>query len=249
MPIWVADYVLMGYGTGAIMAVPAHDTRDFEFAVAYKLPIKAVVDPGRDTEEGTRADVLAGKAPVHRRRHGDQFGRLRRPADGRVQAEDHGRPGRHGAWAAAAVNYKLRDWLFSRQHFWGEPFPILHELDAEGHPTGLLRAVRPTSCRSNLPDMSHFKPHGRPEPPLEEAPQEWLYPVIDGRRYKRETNTMPQWAGSCWYYLRFLDPHNEQAFVDRRSRTRLDAGRHLHRRSRARRAAPALFAVLAQSAL
>ncbi|HEX7378540.1 MAG TPA: leucine--tRNA ligase, partial [Pirellulales bacterium] len=213
VPIWVADYVLMGYGTGAIMAVPGHDTRDFEFAVAHQLPIKAVVDPSRDTDEGSQADVLAGQAAFT----GDGTAINSGPYDGlataafkKVIAADLAAAG----VGRAAVNYKLRDWLFSRQHFWGEPFPILHELDEAGQPTGLLRAVPPEELPVNLPDMSHFKPHGRPEPPLEEAPREWLYPVIDGRRYKRETNTMPQWAGSCWYYLRFLDPRNDRAFID-----------------------------------
>ena len=113
-----------------------------------------------------------------------------------------------------AVNYKLRDWLFSRQRFWGEPFPILHELDDDGQPTGLLRAVDPADLPVDLPHLDDYKPHGRPEPPLMKAPDDWLYPVIDGRRYLRETNTMPQWAGSCWYYLRFIDPQNDQCFVD-----------------------------------
>ena len=213
VPIWVADYVLMGYGTGAIMAVPAHDTRDFEFAVAHQLPIRAVVDPGKDTEEGSRVDVLAGKAAFT----GDGKAISSAGYDGQSTSEfkqkittDLGSRG----LGRGAVNYKLRDWLFSRQHFWGEPFPVLHELDDQGNPTGLLRPLRPQDLPVNLPDMSHFKPHGRPEPPLEEAPQEWLYPVIDSRRYKRETNTMPQWAGSCWYYLRFLDPRNDERFID-----------------------------------
>ena len=113
-----------------------------------------------------------------------------------------------------AVNYKLRDWLFSRQRFWGEPFPILHELDDDGTPTGLLRAVDPSDLPVDLPHLDDYKPHGRPEPPLMKAPDAWLYPVIDGRRYQRETNTMPQWAGSCWYYLRFIDPRNDTCFVD-----------------------------------
>jgi leucyl-tRNA synthetase len=113
-----------------------------------------------------------------------------------------------------AVNYKLRDWLFSRQRFWGEPFPILHELDAEGKPTGHVRAVDEKDLPVDLPHLEDFKPHGRPEPPLDKAPDDWLYPVIDGKRYKRETNTMPQWAGSCWYYLRFLDPRNKNAAID-----------------------------------
>ena len=113
-----------------------------------------------------------------------------------------------------AVNYKLRDWLFSRQRFWGEPFPILHELDDDGTLTGLLRAVDPSELPVDLPHLDDYKPHGRPEPPLMKAPASWLYPVIDGRRYQRETNTMPQWAGSCWYYLRFIDPRNSTCFVD-----------------------------------
>ena len=115
----------------------------------------------------------------------------------------------------AAVNYKLRDWLFSRQHFWGEPFPILHELDAAGNPIrATANRTRRTRCRSICRRCQTSSAHDRPEPPLEQAPESWLYPVIDGVRYKRETNTMPQWAGSCWYYLRFLDPKNEKALVD-----------------------------------
>src|SRR5690606_31725779 len=113
-----------------------------------------------------------------------------------------------------AVNYKLRDWLFSRQRFWGEPFPILHELDDKGEPTGQLRAVDPQALPVDRPPVDDSKPIGRPERPLGKAPESWLYPVIDGKRYKRETNTMPQWAGSCWYYLRFIDPQNDQVFVD-----------------------------------
>jgi len=112
------------------------------------------------------------------------------------------------------VNYKLRDWLFSRQHFWGEPFPILRELDAEGRPTGRLRTVPAEELPVNLPELTKYESHGSPDPPLEQAPADWLYVTLDGRRYKRETNTMPQWAGSCWYYLRFLDPKNARAFVD-----------------------------------
>jgi len=211
-PIWVADYVLMGYGTGAIMAVPAHDTRDFEFALEYQLPIKAVVDPG-DTAEDTRDDVLAGRVAFtglgRAINSGPYVGLTTAEFKVKVTADLAAR-----GVAREAVNYKLRDWLFSRQHFWGEPFPILHELDAGGNPTGLIRAVRAEELPVLLPDMPHFKPHGRPDPPLEEAPREWLYPVIDGVKYKRETNTMPQWAGSCWYYLRFLDPRNDRAFVD-----------------------------------
>ncbi|MCL2117491.1 MAG: class I tRNA ligase family protein, partial [Planctomycetaceae bacterium] len=114
-----------------------------------------------------------------------------------------------------AVNYKLRDWLFSRQHFWGEPFPILHELDANGQPNGRIRALTSDDLPIDLPkEIAFDAKHNTPEPPLEKAPESWLYVTLDGKRYKRETNTMPQWAGSCWYYLRFLDPKNSKAFVD-----------------------------------
>ena len=120
-----------------------------------------------------------------------------------------------GGLGRVAVNYKLRDWLFSRQHFWGEPFPILHELDADGQPTGAIRALTPEDLPVDLPEKMTFDAtHDRPEPPLEKAPDDWLYVTLDGRRHKRETNTMPQWAGSCWYYLRFLDPANDKALVD-----------------------------------
>ena len=114
-----------------------------------------------------------------------------------------------------AVNYRLRDWLFSRQHYWGEPFPIWHELDAAGKPTGLMRAVPDSGLPVTLPEMTDFTPSGKPEPPLAKAPADWLYKTdTDGTRLMRETNTMPQWAGSCWYYLRFIDPNNNQRFVD-----------------------------------
>ncbi|MEZ6109288.1 MAG: class I tRNA ligase family protein, partial [Pirellulaceae bacterium] len=106
------------------------------------------------------------------------------------------------------------DWLFSRQRFWGEPFPLLHELDDDGNPTGMIRPVPEDQLPVDLPHLEDYKPHGRPEPPLAKADDDWLYPVIDGKRYRRETNTMPQWAGSCWYYLRYIDPNNDQALVD-----------------------------------
>ena len=212
VPIWIADYVLLGYGTGAIIAVPGHDERDFEFAQALKLPIKAVVDPGENAGVD-RAAVLAGKKPFAGPGKAIQSGSY----DGLETAEFKQRItaelNQHGV-AKAAVNYKLRDWLFSRQHFWGEPFPILHELDADGNPNGLLRIVPAEQLPVDLPQMPNFKAHDRPEPPLEQAPEDWLYPVIDGVRYKRETNTMPQWAGSCWYYLRFLDPKNDKSLID-----------------------------------
>jgi leucyl-tRNA synthetase len=213
IPIWVADYVLASYGTGAIMAVPAHDERDFEFAQQFGLPIEAVVDPGDAVSPSERDDVLAGKrcfagngtAINSGRYNGLSTAQFKEKITADLEAEGLGRQ---------AVNYKLRDWLFSRQRFWGEPFPILHELDAAGKPTGRIRAVDAKALPVDLPHLEDFKPHGRPEPPLDKAPDEWLYPVVDGKRYKRETNTMPQWAGSCWYYLRFLDPKNDKAAID-----------------------------------
>ncbi|HEY2840678.1 MAG TPA: leucine--tRNA ligase [Pirellulales bacterium] len=210
-PIWIADYVLMGYGTGAIMAVPAHDERDFEFARQFGLPIVPVVDPQGNEEirNRVRAGVVCHAEEGVAINSGEYDGLktvdFKQKIIAALAQKGFGRE---------AVNYKLRDWLFSRQHFWGEPFPILHELDAQGNPTGALRGLTAKDLPLDLPVMTHFKPHGRPEPPLEEAPQEWLYPVIDGVRYKRETNTMPQWAGSCWYYLRFIDPTNKQALID-----------------------------------
>ncbi|MFP6576380.1 MAG: leucine--tRNA ligase [Pirellulaceae bacterium] len=212
VPVWVADYVLISYGTGAIMAVPAHDTRDFEFAVLYELPIVAVVDPGEAADIDRQA-VLAGSACYSQTGtacnsgsyDGLETDRFKEQITEDLQQQGMGQ---------AAVNYKLRDWLFSRQRFWGEPFPILHELDEEGNPSGLTRALDPSDLPLDLPHLSDYKPHGRAEPPLGKAPDEWLYPVIDGQRYRRETNTMPQWAGSCWYYLRFIDPQNQEQFVD-----------------------------------
>jgi leucyl-tRNA synthetase len=194
------------------MAVPAHDPRDFEFAVLYDLPIVAVVDPGEAADIDRQA-VLAGSACYSQTGtacnsgsyDGLETDRFKEQITEDLQQQGMGQ---------AAVNYKLRDWLFSRQRFWGEPFPILHELDEEGNPSGLTRALDPSDLPLDLPHLSDYKPHGRAEPPLGKAPDEWLYPVIDGQRYRRETNTMPQWAGSCWYYLRFIDPQNQEQFVD-----------------------------------
>ena len=213
IPIWVADYVLISYGTGAIMAVPAHDTRDFEFAKKFDLPIVPVVDPG-DAAKDAREDLLAGRVAFIADGlaiNSGRFSGMTTPEFKKAIAEDLANKG----FGREAVNYKLRDWLFSRQHFWGEPFPILHELDAQGNPTGVLRALTPADLPVDLPQMLKFDAqHGSPEPPLEKSPADWLYVTLDGKRYKRETNTMPQWAGSCWYYLRFLDPSNGHALVD-----------------------------------
>ncbi|MEX1040555.1 MAG: leucine--tRNA ligase [Pirellulaceae bacterium] len=213
IPVWIADYVLISYGTGAIMAVPAHDERDFEFAQKFEIPIIAVVDPG-PTDKVDREQVLAGRGCSTLSGTGINSGKKYDGLDtdsfkARISADL-----RASGVGKRAVNFKLRDWLFSRQRFWGEPFPILKELDDSGEPTGLVRPVPIDQLPVNLPELEDFKPLGRPEPPLEKADEAWLYPVIDGVRYKRETNTMPQWAGSCWYYLRFIDPENDQAFID-----------------------------------
>jgi len=223
------------------MAVPAHDTRDFEFAQQFEIPITAVVDPG-DAEEVNRDAVLAGKevfTELGTAVNSDKYDGLATPQFKKQISADLGQQG----LGKAATAFKLRDWLFSRQRFWGEPFPILKELEHDGSETsviteydeeseewevvndhffdgqcatetGFVRAVDPVDLPVDLPHLDDYKPHGRPEPPLEKAPADWLYVEIDGKRYKRETNTMPQWAGSCWYYLRFIDPKNDQAFID-----------------------------------
>ena len=206
VPVWVADYVLASYGTGAIMSVPAHDRRDHEFALAFGLELLPVVEPqGEGVAEPQLPFVGEGRAINSG------------PYDGLATAEFIAKLGDDLAAAGlgrTAVNYKLRDWLFSRQRFWGEPFPILHELDAEGRETGLVRPVDPDELPVPLPTLSDYAPGQTPDPPLSRADDDWLYVERDGRRYRRETNTMPQWAGSCWYYLRFLDPENNERFID-----------------------------------
>ena len=236
IPIWVADYVLISYGTGAIMAVPAHDSRDFDFAEKFALPIKPVVMPN-DAWLKEHLKIKThhpGPLPVSEGDLKAQY--LENVGNFREGFTDDGHAVNSGVYdglptaefkqriaadlstkglGRAAVNYKLRDWLFSRQHFWGEPFPILRELDEHGQPNGRLRALKPEDLPLDLPEMMKFDAaHDRPEPPLDKAPDSWLYLTLDGKRYKRETNTMPQWAGSCWYFLRFLDPKNKEALVD-----------------------------------
>jgi leucyl-tRNA synthetase len=263
IPIWIADYVLISYGTGAIMAVPAHDERDFAFAKEFMLPIRAVVKPpqewlhktsvfanlahlesgGKDVEMPVtlppRASTLIRKVSrmiaegLNTSQIVERF-YLEDPAafdevfigDGIAvnSGEFNGLPTaefktRITAWLAerglgcAKVNYKLRDWLFSRQRYWGEPFPLLHELDEQGQPTGFVRPLDESELPLVLPDLADYKPTGKAEPPLEKA-TDWLYVTRDGKRYRRETNTMPQWAGSCWYYLRYIDPHNDTALCE-----------------------------------
>jgi len=217
IPIWIADYVLISYGTGAIMAVPGHDQRDLEFARKFSLPVRAVVTPAEewlrrmqttleeypdrigDLPEAFVDDgVGMQSANAEISLNGLPTPRAKSTITGWLVAGGIGR---------AAVKYKLRDWLFSRQRYWGEPIPILHELDPRGNLTGLTRAVSPDELPVLLPEMEDFKPTGRPGGPLEKA-VEWIRVRREGREYARETNTMPQWAGSCWYYLRFCDPRN-----------------------------------------
>ncbi|OGN55394.1 MAG: leucine--tRNA ligase [Chlamydiae bacterium RIFCSPHIGHO2_12_FULL_44_59] len=199
IPLWIADYVLMGYGTGAVMAVPAHDERDFEFAETFNLPILPVIDPG-DCEE--REAVVQGK----RCWSGD--GTLRESSflsglltgqaiEKMIQwLEQHSKGKR-------TVSYKLRDWLFSRQRYWGEPIPILH------FPDGTMRSLELDELPLVPPELSDYKPSGSGKSPLAKV-REWveITDLKTGRKALRETNTMPQWAGSCWYYLRFCDPNN-----------------------------------------
>jgi leucyl-tRNA synthetase len=203
IPIYIADYVLMGYGTGAIMAVPAHDQRDFDFATKFDLPIKPVVRGG--TAHGTSEEP-----PLSKAFEGDGVAVNSPIIDGQpteqaketiIAALERDGTGKR------SVKYKLRDWLFSRQRYWGEPFPIV--LDAEGN----AHAIDESELPLTLPEMDDFKPTGTPEPPLSKAAQ-WTRVERDGAVFTRETNTMPQWAGSCWYYLRYIDPHNEERFVD-----------------------------------
>jgi leucyl-tRNA synthetase len=200
IPVWIADYVLASYGTGAIMAVPGQDERDWEFAEVFDLPIIRTVQP----PEGWEGKAYLGEGPAINSAFLNGLGIADAKAKIIAWLEEKGVGQRR-------VNYKLRDWLFSRQRYWGEPFPVLHELDAQGRPTGFVRPVPESQLPVLLPDLEDFKPTGSPEGPLVKA-ADWLYVTIDGTKYRRETNTMPQWAGSCWYYIRYLDPHNDKQF-------------------------------------
>jgi leucyl-tRNA synthetase len=218
IPIWIADYVLASYGTGAIMAVPAHDLRDWEFAQAFGLPIRKVVEPPSGYQpskeemelaceiDGTKAFPFVGEGTAV---NSGEFNGLPTADFKRRITEWLYQRG----LGELKTNYKLRDWLFSRQRYWGEPFPILHEVDAAGKPTGRIEPLSIDELPLTLPELEDYRPSGRPEPPLEKA-TDWVWVTRNGKRYKRETNTMPQWAGSCWYYLRFIDPCNERAFCD-----------------------------------
>jgi leucyl-tRNA synthetase len=212
IPVWIADYVLATYGTGAIMAVPAHDERDFAFAKEFDLPIVTVVKPPDAwlKQTGSTIDALTEAYAEDGTAMNSSLldGLATEPAKQKIIAwlTERGVGERR-------VNYKLRDWLFSRQRYWGEPFPLLHELGPGGQPTGVVRRLSIGDLPLKLPDLDDFNPTGNPEGPLTKAEQ-WVTVKLDGKTYRRETNTMPQWAGSCWYFLRYIDPKNSTALAD-----------------------------------
>ncbi|MFZ9089079.1 MAG: leucine--tRNA ligase [Planctomycetaceae bacterium] len=210
VPVWIADYVLISYGTGAIMAVPGHDERDHEFATQFGIPIVQVVQPATETAEPVDIQSAALTELGVAVNSGEWDGMPTAECKQAITAALSER-----GVARQAVNYRLRDWLFSRQRYWGEPFPIWHELDDNGEPTGLMRPEPIESLPVPHPHVEDFKPTGTPEPMLSKASEDWLYRTdSDGVRLKRETNSMPQWAGSCWYYLRFCDSRNSNQFID-----------------------------------
>ncbi|MEU5986583.1 leucine--tRNA ligase [Streptomyces sp. NPDC047434] len=219
VPVFIADYVLMGYGTGAIMAVPAHDSRDFAFARAFELPMRCVVEPGDDrgTDPATWDDAFSSyEAKLVNSSNED----VALDGLGVVDAK-----ARITAWLAdrgigeGTVNFRLRDWLFSRQRYWGEPFPIVYDEDGVAH--SLPESMLPLE----LPEVEDYSPRTfdpddadtQPETPLSRN-EDWVNVTLDlgdgPRKYRRETNTMPNWAGSCWYELRYLDPNNSEKLVD-----------------------------------
>ena len=195
--LWIADYVLASYGTGAVMAVPAHDERDYEFATKFNLPIKAVIEENGEVivpffgdGKHINSDFINGL------NNEEAIAKV-------IEFLEENKVGR------SKVTYKLRDWLFSRQRYWGEPIPIIHWED------GTMTTVPDSELPLLLPETDNIKPSGTGESPLANI-EEWLN-VVDpetGKKGKRETNTMPQWAGSCWYYLRYIDPHNDEMFAD-----------------------------------
>ncbi|EJQ46041.1 leucyl-tRNA synthetase [Bacillus cereus BAG6X1-2] len=197
LPIWIADYVLATYGTGAVMAVPAHDERDYEFASVFNLPMKEVVEGGDITKEVYTGDGAHVNSAF---------------LDGLNKEEAIAKMIEWLEVTSAGnqkVTYRLRDWLFSRQRYWGEPIPVIHWED------GTMTAVKEEELPLVLPKTENIRPSGTGESPLANI-EEWVN-VVDpetGKKGRRETNTMPQWAGSCWYYLRYMDPNNSEALVD-----------------------------------
>ncbi len=195
IPIWIADYVLASYGTGAIMAVPAHDDRDWEFAMKYGIDIIPVLEGGDITKAAWTQDGTHINS-------GFLDGMNKEDAISTMIAwlEEH-------ECGCAKVTYKLRDWLFSRQRYWGEPIPIILMED------GTMRTVPVEELPLELPATENYQPHDSGESPLANC-EDWLNVEIDGVKGRRETNTMPQWAGSCWYYIRYIDPHNDDQICD-----------------------------------
>ena len=196
IPIWISDYVLASYGTGAIMAVPAHDTRDYEFAKKFGLEIIPVLEGGNIEEEAFTGDGIHINSDWLNGL--DKQEAIDKMSDWLEENKVGGKK----------VQYKLRDWLFSRQRYWGEPIPIIHMED------GTMRTVDVSDLPLELPVTENYKPSGDGESPLANC-HDWLNVEIDGIKGKRETNTMPQWAGSCWYYMRYLDPHNNDVLADK----------------------------------
>lgn len=194
VPIWISDYVLASYGTGAIMAVPAHDTRDWEFAKKFGIDIIPVLEGGDVTQEAYTEDGVHINSEFL-----NGMGKQEAIDTMIAWLQEH-------ACGCAKTTYKLRDWLFSRQRYWGEPIPIIHMED------GTTRTADIDELPLELPETKNFKPSGSGESPLAHC-EDWLNVEIDGVKGKRETNTMPQWAGSCWYYLRYIDPKNDDAIA------------------------------------
>src|SRR5216117_1164450 len=191
IPIWIADYVLLGYGTGAIGGVPAHDERDLEFAKNFDLPIVEVVQPlNNEPAFGFVGEGIAINSPII---NGLTTAEAKKKITKWLEERGQGK---------GAINYKLRDWLFSRQRYWGEPFPIFWE-------NGRHHSLSESELPLVPPELEDYKPTGTGEPPLAKA-KDW---IRYSEKATRETNVMPQWAGSCWYYLRFCDPHNDKRFV------------------------------------
>ena len=197
VPIWISDYVLISYGTGAIMAVPAHDTRDYEFAKKFHLPIIPVLEGGNVEQEAYTGDGLHINSEFL-----NGLGKEEAIHQMIVWLQDH-------HCGEKKITYKLRDWLFSRQRYWGEPIPIIHMED------GTTRTVDLSDLPLELPATDNYLPSEDGESPLARC-TDWLNVEIDGVKGKRETNTMPQWAGSCWYYLRYIDPHNNNEIADKK---------------------------------
>ena len=195
IPIWISDYVLASYGTGAIMAVPAHDDRDWEFAKKFGIEIIPVLEGGNIEEAAYTEDGLHINSQWL-----DGLGKQEAIDKMIAWLEEH-------KCGKKKISYKLRDWLFSRQRYWGEPIPIVHMED------GTMRTVPVEELPLELPATKNFQPHDSGESPLANC-EDWLEVEIDGQKGRRETNTMPQWAGSCWYYIRYIDPHNSEVICD-----------------------------------